>query len=247
MQSGCSSSTAKGRFLSAEKHWNEGEYSAAVSEFEKVAQKDPQGLLGIQALFRAASTQADYLQQFEPAIRKFERVAENTLAPELAQESKIRISEILLNRIQDYGRAIQQLDRIMEIDPPKFLYQKAKANFYLQKFDRTILSLTLLQKKYPRSTWSIPGELLMAQTVFTRGNQFEQALQQFRTFLKRHPGDPLQVEAKFWIAASLEELDQLDASLQGYEAIAGEYPAPEVIRIRITRIRDRMTTKGRAR
>jgi tetratricopeptide (TPR) repeat protein len=244
---GCSSYTAKGRFLSAEKHWNAGEYAAAVSEFEKVTQKDPQGILGIQALFRAASTQADFLGQFESAIKKFERVSENTIDLELARESQIQIAELLFNRIQDYRRTISYLDRILDVDPPRFLFWKARSAFFIQKFDLALSTLAELQKRFPKTSWAEEGEFLFAQTVFTRGGQFEQALSLFRAFESKYSGDERALESKFWIAASLEELDQLAAALQIYNSIENVYSAPDVVRIRIRRIQDRMNSKGRLR
>src|SRR5690348_6560405 len=72
----CTSNSARKQYLLAEKLWTDAKYAAAINEFDKVAAKDPRGKLGLQALYRSASTQMLFLSQFDEAARKFRRYAE---------------------------------------------------------------------------------------------------------------------------------------------------------------------------
>jgi TolA-binding protein len=67
----------------------------------------------------------------------------------------------------------------------------------------------------------------------------------FTAFIKDHPKSSLAEDAKFGVANCLEELDQLDAAYRHYEALLNTYPSPNVIRIKMTRIRERNAQKKR--
>ncbi len=45
--SACTANHPKSRYLLAERLWTDGKYAAAVTEFERVSQRDPSGRLGL--------------------------------------------------------------------------------------------------------------------------------------------------------------------------------------------------------
>jgi tetratricopeptide (TPR) repeat protein len=93
--SSCTSQNPRDRFLLAERLWQEKNYSAAVTEYEKVVQKDPSSDLGIEAAFRAATTQTLFLNEHLGALKKLNRIVEVSRDHRLAHPAYKLIGEIL--------------------------------------------------------------------------------------------------------------------------------------------------------
>src|SRR3954466_2048116 len=79
--SACSGNSSRNHYLLAEKLWTDKNYLAAVSEFERVTAKDPNGRLGRQALYRAASTQMLFLSEYHEALKKFNDYVQKDQVP----------------------------------------------------------------------------------------------------------------------------------------------------------------------
>ncbi len=259
---GCTGQTVKNRYIFAEKLWSDQQYAAAVAEFEKVAVRDPQGQLGLQALFRAAMTQTLYLAQYPEAIQKFSRLAENSKNPEMAWESQLQIGEILYAKTEQYDQAIQHYNKLLQLRPQtpeaaEFIFRIGKAHFFRWEFSEAISSFEELMKKYPTHPLAEKALYEIGMSQFTRASQtaqsgettpqftFQQAIDTFNRFIKQYPSSSTSVLAKFGIASCLEEMDQLDAAYTQYEAIKSEYPAPEVIQVKLMRIKERKAQRSR--
>jgi TolA-binding protein len=259
--SACSAGSAKSHYILAEKLWTDGKYASAVSEFDKTAQRDPRGKLGLQALFRAASTQSLFLSQYEDAVKKFRLYVELSEDTPEAWEAQKQIGEILFSKTDQYDLAIQQYKALLKARPdaaetPEFLYRIAKAHFFLQQFDEALDSYRDLIKRYPATLWSEQAAYEIGLTAFTRGEQrpggkgpgmesYQEATEAYQAFLKKYPQSTLVPQARFGIASCLEELDQLDAAYQAYEALKDTYPSRNVIEIKLARIRERRAERNR--
>ena len=259
--SGCSIDSAKSRYLLAEKLWNEKKYAAAVMEFEKTRAKDPRGKIGKQALFRAAMTQALFLNQFGDAIRKLREFAESGEEAAAVWEAEKQIGEILFNKTEQYEEAARHYKRLITKRPDareaaEFYFRTGKSNFYLWRFNEAVAAYREVIRKFPGSEWAEKAGIEIGMTYFTRGEHqmsgrqpgkegYQEAMDAFQLFLKKHPGSKHAPEARFGIAMCLEEMDQLDAAYHHYEALRGQYPAPKVIEIKLVRIRERKAQKSR--
>jgi TolA-binding protein len=252
----CGLSSEKKRYVLAEKLWTEGNYAAAVSEFEKVYARDPRGKLGRQALYRAATTEAYFLSLYSDAIRKFATFAQLTDDPNAAWDAQKQIAEILFSKIELHPQAIQQYQTLLKIRPdssdaPMFRFRIAKSRFYLWQFDEAVTGYRELMRTYPQSPWAEKAAFEIGVSYYTRGEKnaggefYQDAINAYQAFLKSYPKSELVPEAKFGIASCLEEMDQLDAAYQAYEALKPTYPSPKVIEIKLVRIRERKAQRSR--
>jgi len=261
---GCSVDSAKGRYILAEKLWTDGKYAAAVSEFEKVVIKDPAGHLGLQALFRAAMTQSLYLSQHGEAVRKFRTFVEASEDSPAAWEAQKQIGEILYAKTEQYDQAIQHYRNLLKAKPgtpeaSEFLFRIGKSQFFLWQFDGSIATYREIIKKHPKSPWAEKAAYEIGVTYFTRGERnpggtsgpstgveaYQDAMEAFERFMKRYPQSILIPDAKFGIASCLEEMDQLDAAYHAFEDLRSTYPSPNVIEVKLVRIRERKDQRSR--
>jgi TolA-binding protein len=70
-------------------------------------------------------------------------------------------------------------------------------------------------------------------------------MEAFTRFMKRYPQSTLIPDAKFGIASCLEEMDQLDAAYHAFEELRSTYPSPNVIEVKLVRIRERKDQRSR--
>jgi TolA-binding protein len=229
-----------------------------------VTSKDPQGKLGLQALYRSASTDALFLSNYSDAIRKFKIYAESDAAnPDLAWESLKQVGEIFFTKTEQYDQAIQHYREILKrkTDAPEsaeFNFRIAKSYFYLRRFDEAQLIYKQIIEHFPGSLWAEQALFEVGETYFTRGEQmatstgrdrqkssYQEASESYQKFLAAYPNSTLVPQAKFGIASCLEEMDQLDDAYRAYEALKSTYPSPNVIVIKMTRIRQRQAQRNR--
>ncbi len=261
--SACGLNSAKKQYVLAETLWTEGNYAASVNEFEKVYARDPRGKLGLQALFRAATTQAFFLNQHEEAIKKYRQYAEVSTDQETAWEAQLQIGEVLFMKLEQYDQAIQQYQTLLKIKPqdkdaPLFFFRIGKSQFFLRKFKEAVDTWKQLVEKYPSSSLVEQSLYEVGVAHYTRGEQstdgrnaassnqsYQEAIRSFESFIKKYPSSKLVPQAKFGIASCLEELDDLDGAYRAYEALRSTYPSPNVITVKLVRIRERKAQRNR--
>jgi tetratricopeptide (TPR) repeat protein len=261
MLSACTSQNPRDRFLLAEKLWQEKNYGAAVAEYEKVVQKDPSSDLGIEAAYRAATTQTLFLDDQLGALRKLNRIIEVNRDHRLAYGANRMIGEILFVKLEQYEPAIQHYEKMLENypdDPAKdeYIYRIGKAQFHLLRFDDSIKTFRTVVEKYPNTLSGKLARFAIGVSEQTKGHQqqskearlasesFKQAVKEYTDFIRLFPKDPLVLDAKFEIGNSLEELDQVDAAYEKFEEILETYPNRNVVELKLKRIRDRKNQKN---
>lgn len=237
------------------------QYAASVAEFEKVTTKDPSGKLGIQALYRGAMTQSLFLSRFDDAIRKLKRFIELTDDPEAQWDAKVQIGEILYSKLEQYDAAATHYRALIQERPKspliaEFRFRVAKASFYLRQFDVALKEFAGITQSHPKTPWAEKASYELGFTVLTKSGQqteeraglsaaYQEAIDAFDHFIKKYPQSELVPLARFGIANCLEEMDQLEAALHSYEALKATYPSPNVIEIKLARIRERQAQRRR--
>ncbi len=254
----CSADSAKRHYVLAEKLWTDGKYAAAVSEFDKVAARDPRGKLGTQALLRAATTQALFLSQYSEAIEKLKRFTEISADAPAVWDARKEVGDLLFNKTDQYDQAYRYYQSMLQIRPnapevPEFLFRMARSQFFLGHFEDAIATYEQIIRGHADSSWAERATFEVAQSLLTQGEQvgsrsgqelFKTAMNDYQGFLKRYPQSGLVPEAKFGIASCLEATDQLDAAFQAYESLRSTYPSRKVIEIKLARIRERKTQRS---
>ena len=260
-QFACSVDSAKNHYVLAEKLWAEGNYSASVSEFEKVISKD-QKTIGYQALYRAASTQLLFLSQYEAAKEKFSRIIELNIDPKMTWQARLQIGDILFSKLEQYGQAILFYSELTKMKPdhemvPEWMFRVAKSHFYLLQFEEAAQAFRELKTKFPLSLWGERASFEIGQTYLAQGEKSldshsssseqirNRAIGAFREFLKKYPRSSLRAQAEFGVASCIEAGDQLQEAYQAFSDLKQRYPVPGVVEIKLSRIRERISQKGR--
>lgn len=255
----CSVDSARNHYVLAEKLWTDRKYAASVSEFEKVISRDPRGKLGLQAMYRAATTQYLFLSRYNDAIRNFKNFIQVNSEAESVWDAELQIGEILFSKTEQYDQALVHYRNLLKQKPqaaeaPELLFRVGKSQFFLLQFDDAVATYKELTQSYPKSIWAEKASLEIGTTYFTRGEQqsdqhsddsesYQEAIQAYQKFTRTYPKSEWLSEARFGIASCLEELDRLNDAYETYESLKKTYPSPQVVEIKLLRIRERMSQR----
>lgn len=253
---GCTAqSSISNHYLTAEKLWSEKNYPAAVAEFDRVVKESPESAIGLQALWRASMTQALFLDEPQKALKGFELFIQRASNSELAPQALLEMGEILFTRLNQYGRAIEHYEKMIESphfreeDRALFHYRVARSHFHLQRIRKSIEWYERMLSRFPKSSWIPRAMADLGSAWYALGDldrtAFPKALKIFQDLKGRTQGRQhrLFVEAVFNEASTLEELDKLEEAHDLFKTIENDYPAPNVIRIRMVRLSERMKKK----
>lgn len=254
----CSPKAEKRSYLLAERLWSEGNYSAAVKEFEKVVARDPKGALGIQALYRAALTQTIFLSQHLEAARKLEAYILIAGETESSWSAEKELGEIWFSKLGLYDRAISHYSELLRKNPKTpdaafFRYRIAKSKLLQGEFQEAATALQTIGKDFPGTEWAERSSYEAGLAYFTGGESdrnpavFQQAIKAYEQFLASFPKSRWVPDAHYGIAASWEELDQIDRAIEGFRAILDTYPAKKALLVKIARLEERKANRIRGR
>jgi TolA-binding protein len=253
----CSGSSPRSRYVLAEKLWSEGRYEAAAQEFDRVAARDPKGEVGSQAEFRSGMTLTLFLNRHREAAERFKRFVERVGPGPTTWEAQRQIGEILFSRLERFSDAAGHYSALLEnpdyktlgteSERAEFKFRIARSYFLTYRFADAIKAYERLRREHATAPISERALYEIGMCFFTRGEgeDFQDAIDWFKRFQLAYPRSPFVSEARFGIASALEELDQLDAALSQYEALAKEYPSPNVIKIKVHRLKQRLAQKRR--
>lgn len=249
--------TLSKRYLAAEQMWNAKNYSAAVSEFDQIIKESPNSSLGLQSLLRASYTRALFLKQPDQALKGFKEYLDQVKDSEHVTLVNLQIGEIYFHQLQEYEMAIQHYQKLIahseqysQEDRFTFYYRIARAQFLLGKNYESIQNYEKALALSSQAVEKAKVELDIALSWYAIGDTNKsaypnalQALNKVETLLT--PKHPISIEAEFWKASTLEELDQLETAKQIFLKIKDLYPAKNVVQLKLVRIEERMKRKRR--
>jgi tetratricopeptide (TPR) repeat protein len=248
-------SSLSNRYLTAEKLWTEKNYPAAVTEFDRIVKESPNSAIGLQALWRSAMTRTLFLNDQEEAIKSFETYLERASSSELAPQAQKEIAEIYFLKLGQHKKAIDYYQKLLQSkkfsadDEAMFSYRIARSYFLMNKILRSIELNEELIKDYPKSPYAIKAKMDLANSWYAIGDSEKQgyakALKLFQEIaaLTRGKDAMMYAEAVFGQASTMEEMDQLEDAYAMFKTLDGNYPAPNVIKVRMVRLEERMKKK----
>jgi tetratricopeptide (TPR) repeat protein len=248
-------SSLSNRYLTAEKLWTEKKYSAAVAEFDRIVKESPNSAIGLQALWRSAMTRTLFLNDQEEAIKAFETYLERASSSELAPEAQKEIADIYFSKLGQHRKAIDYYSKLLQSkkfstdDEAMFSYRIARSNFLSNRILHSIELNEDLIAKYSKSPHALKAKSDLANSWYALGDSeklgYAKALKLFQEVasLTRGKDEMNYVEAIFGEASTMEEMDQLEEAYSLFKTLENHYPAPNVIKIKMMRLEERMKKK----
>ena len=266
---GCTGSGVKTDYILAERLWEEKSYLPAARQFERVFQRDQEGRLGQQALYRAATTRLLFLKDYDQALKLFTKYLEVAPQGPAARDARLEIGEIYFSRTNQYDEAIRHYSEWLADNPtateaPGIQLRIGRAQFFLWRFTDAIRTFEALIARAPRGplaaeaayqigVWQLslashpesasPGDEQEERAAPDSLARHRLAIQAFERVEREFPGTPAAQEAGLGIAASLEERGLWEEALQKIEELGRTRPESPILKIRKKRIQDRLARR----
>ncbi len=222
---------------------------AAVEYLTQFLVKYPGSALLEQALFQRGTIYYLYESRYQEAVSDFRELLAKFPEGERAYEARKNIAEILEKKvgncagaIVEYQRLITDFERVDGDDAAQF--RIASCYFELMNFEQSILEYQVLVDRYQASPM-VPEAYFQIATVYQVAGRLAEAERQWRQYLVRYPEGDHVLGAKFGLASTLEEREELEAALAIYQEIFDDYENKEAITWRIERARERLRIRGR--
>ena len=248
-------SSISNRYLTAEKLWTGKNYAAAVLEFDRIVKESPNSAIGLQALWRASMTRTLFLNDSEEALKGFETFIQRASNSELAPQAQKEMGEIYYSKLALYPKAVDLYEKMIASkkfkpeDEAFFSYRIARAYFLMNQIKKSIELDEALLQKYPHSPHALRTRLDLGEAWYAIGDTdksaFPKAVKVFQDIeASTRSSDPAAyAEAVFGEASAREELDQLEEAHRLYQSLEKTYPAPNVIKIKMIRLEERLKKK----
>lgn len=236
------------RFQQALRLLDRQDYVTAVQQLDHFYQKYPGAPQAAEALFQEAETLNLFLKEYHRALLAYLELENDYPASSRVETSRLRVAEIYKYRLRDYNRAIASYQNILDngtANPDRIQYEVADSYFHLNNFEQARIEFESLLSSYPDSPLAVEVRFRIGVVQALDGHPRD-AEKTLRALIKDYPDDPFGIEARFSLATLLEERGELKESLQFLEKLKGVYPLPEVLKKKITQVKERIIKKKKA-
>lgn len=266
--SGCGGSGVKTDYILAEKLWDDRNYASSAKQFERVFQKDQKGRLGQQALYRAATTSLLFLKDPTRALKLFRRYLEVAPRGPGARDAQLQIGEIYFSSTFQYDAAIQHYKAWVREHPsdpesPRILLRIGRAHYFLGQFYEALEAFQALSQRSPgvellsearyqlgisHLALAVAGGATTQEgrvegsdaESFSAQDHYHRARLHLEQVERDHRNSEAAQRAAMALVTYFEEQGLWEDALAKLKTLSGRYPAPEVLRIREQRIRERL-------
>jgi TolA-binding protein len=238
---------ATNEYEAATKSWNAGDYQTAVSLYFKLVKEHPSSPKADEALYWAGVTQFLYLGETDKALQTLRLLLKTYPNRDRASHAQWYIAQIYELGYNDYERAIEEYKAAAAYTNPevreKSLYSLAECQFRVGKIEEARETWTKQVTEYPNGQQSRLAYFRLGAAAFSNGD-LDVSEQYYRKALERNTDKDLEIKAKFALAECLELGNKLKDALALYKDIEPLYPNPEVIRIKIKALENRIAKKS---
>jgi tetratricopeptide (TPR) repeat protein len=167
----------------------------------------------------------------------------------------LEIGEILFSKLAQHSKAIEHYQKLLEQkkfshdEESKFVYRIARSYFLTNQIRKSQEWYERGLKEYGDSSLVPKMKFDLANTWYALGeidkSAYAKALKAFQELSEstKATDHRLHVQSVFGEASTFEELDDFEKAYSLFGSIESDYPAPNVIKVRMHRLSERMRKK----
>lgn len=229
-------------FERAESALSRGDYSAAVDLYTEFLKSYPESRLAPESIYKKAYIYKNMLGQRQSAMDSYAMLLD--LYPKSEQVYRAREDIAAIHSSMNEDRlAIAEYAWLIEHGPrlkhSEYRYEIAMKYVKRNDFDQARIEFEELLKSSPSKDFTSKAYFQIATTYYLEG-RLDDAIKGYDVVVANFIDDPLYIEAKFSKATALEELGRLKEALKLFKELKGEYPSPELLKIRIESTEERI-------
>lgn len=240
---------ARGLYDQAMAALDQGLDGAAVEYLTQYIVRYPENPGIEEVLFQRGTIYHLYQSRYVDSVNDFRELLERFPLSSRAMEARLGIAEILEKKLGDcrlaivhYQHLISDYDTVADND--LYQYRISQCYYNLLNFEQSVLEYRSLIDNYAASPLIDEAYFQIAATFQTTGNLAE-AERAWRKYLVRYPEGEQLLDAKFGLASTLEEMEELKKALAIYQEIFDDYDNKEALGWRIEKVRERLKIRRR--
>lgn len=241
--SGCSFSLDGLRFYRAQVQISQRHYAAALPLLQKIIEDSPDDDRALQAARRGARVAHFEAKAYQQAVNFYKFIILKSDDVIERQNAQKNIAQIYFDDLQDFDQSVTEFERILKFDNPpeeafRYRLNLAKAYFRLNNAEQALneLDVLLSQKLDVDETFDI---LALKANVMVSNHKLPEAAQLWEKIIKDFPEQSKKGKVGLNLVVCYEELKQFDKAIEVLEGMRPQYPNPDFLEMRISRLKER--------
>lgn len=227
---------------------SEQKYEKAVSQYNKILERSIPKELKLAIHFQLGQLYNLHLNEQNKAVLNFESIIKLTDDPLWLVKAYEKIGDISFTFLRNYPKAASIYTKLIEFKPKleSFDFFELRLGECYLKNRQFVLAKKIFGQlsKNKKHTYHVKSFYYLGLINY-HDNNFEQAIDLWKEYIKREDNAPKIVETKFLIANTYETLEKLKDAYNIYYSILGDYPNPDVIKNRLESIYKRRIDRKR--
>jgi len=228
-----------------------GEYTLALSSFDKVLARSPDSQMGLEAAREAARVAFYEIKDFTKAAKYYEIVVINSPDPDERLAAQKQVAAVYFEHLSNYEKAIIEINKLLPLirDPGERLRYKmdlARAYYYQNNFFQAEMEVDEFLRLSKNEDLNFQMHLLKANIVLAR-KDLPRAAEILKELIKNNPKKAQKENVGLTLAVAYEEMKDFRKSIETLQAIRADHPMPDYIDIRIKRLQERLKNQPGAR
>jgi tetratricopeptide (TPR) repeat protein len=230
----------------AQKH-----YRIALSGFDRVMKRAPDGEYAIKAARDGARVAALEVKDYKRAAEYYQFLVLHSKDPDERVSAQKQLASIYFDQLQNYDKAIIELNKLIresgsDVDIARNKLDIARANYYQNNFYQANSELDELLKLHIDdnerfSAWVLKSNIHIAL------KEYSKAIEVLKKITITYPKKAIQENVYQTLAVCYEEGDNFAEAIKVLELVKDKYAQPEYVEIRIKRLKDRQKNRPGAR
>jgi tetratricopeptide (TPR) repeat protein len=241
--SGCSFSLDGFRFYRAKMQISQHHYASALPLLQKIVDDSPSDDRALQAARKGARVAHFEAKAYQQAVNFYKFIILKSDDVIERQNAQKNIAQIYFDDLQDFDQSVTEFERILKFDNSpdeafRYRLNLAKAYFRLNNAEQALneLDVLLSQKLDSDKIFDI---LALKANVMVGNHKLPEAAQLWEKIIKDFPEQSKKEKIGLNLVVCYEELKQFDKAIEVLENMRPQYPNPDFLDLRISRLKER--------
>ena len=244
---GCTLSLDWFHQIRAKQAASRGDFETAIRILQRIRQHDPDGPRAVTASRLGARVAQVEAKDYSSAVDFYKHLVLKSDDSAERKAAQKNVAQIYFENLQDYNQAVYEYERLLKLElsnDEAFRYRLnlAKCHFHLNNLEQADHEIdTILTRKLE------PDEIfdakLLKANVEVANKNLAGAAQSWEEILKEFPERSKREKVALNLVVVYEEMKDFGKAIETLEHMRGDYPNPEFLDIRISRLKERKTNQ----
>jgi tetratricopeptide (TPR) repeat protein len=247
---GCGSSLER-EYENGVESAKKGQFTLALSSFDKVIAREPDSKIGLEAAREAARVAFFELKDFLRSAKYYEVIVLNSPDEIERLTAQKQVTAVYFDHLNNYGRAIVEVNKLLPLikDPSERLKYKmdlSRAYYYQNNFFQAEMEVDEFLRLSKNEDQNFQMQLLKANIVLARKDLLR-AAEILKDMIRANPKKAQKENVGLTLAVAYEEMKDYKKAIETLQEIRVDHAMPDYIDVRIKRLQERVNNQPGAR